>query len=207
MRVDRLLILVCLLVILALLASCGQHFAPGAAGAPTSVITPTPTARPSLSPSPSLTTTTTVTGTVTLTLGAASYHPNEVISVILSNRSTRTIFFPDHLTYCTVIQLQQWVNGNWASVSLCRLEIVTRLHELHAGQSLVVQLFPPPGQWTPGLYRAALGYVTVSITGQRSTIHSAEFQVGQDVGGVDLVVAGGISMCNPLTYPRIAQRD
>ncbi len=182
MRVDRLLILVCLFMILALLASCGQHFAHGAAGTPTSLITPTPTTRPSASPSPSpsppLTATTTATGNVTLTLGAASYHPNEVISVTLSNQSTRTIFFPDHLTYCTVIQLQQWVNGNWASVSLCRLEIVTRLHELHAGQSLVVKLVPLPGQWTPGLYRAALGYVTVSTTGQQSTIHSAEFQVG-----------------------------
>jgi len=145
-RVDRLLILVCLLMILALLASCGLHSSPGAAGAPTSVITPTPTTRPS--PSPSLTATTTTTGNVTLTLGAASYHPNEVISVTLSNRSTWTIFFPDHLTYCTVIQLQQWANGNWASVSLCRLEIVTRLH---AGQSLVVKLVPPPGRWTPGL--------------------------------------------------------
>src|SRR5712691_9371376 len=151
MRVDRLLILVCLLMILALLASCGQIFSPGAAGAPTSVIIPTPTTRPSLSPSPSLTATTTAAGTVTLTLGAASYHPNEVISVTLSNRSTRTIFFPDHLTYCTVIQLQQWMNGNWASVYLCRLEIATMLHELNAGQSLVVKLVPPPGQWTPGL--------------------------------------------------------
>ena len=178
MRVYRLLILVCLLMILALLASCGQHFSHGAAGAPTSVITPTPTTKPSPSPSPSLTATTTAIGTVTLTLGAASYHPHEVISVTLSNRSTGTIFFLDHLTYCTVIQLQQWVNGSWASVSLCRLEIVTRLHELHAGQSLVVKLVPPPGRWTPGLYRATLSYVIVSITGQQSTIHSAEFQVG-----------------------------
>ena len=140
-RVDRLLILVCLLMILALLASCGQHSSHGAAGAPTT--------RPS--PLPSLTATTTTTGNMTLTLGAVSYHPNEVISVTLSNRSTWTIFFPDHLTYCTVIQLQQWANGNWASVPLCRLEIVTRLHELHAGQSLVVKLVPPPGRWTPGL--------------------------------------------------------
>ncbi len=176
MRAHRLLVLVCLLVIPALLASCGQHFSHGAAGAPTSVITPTPTTRPS--PSPPLTATTTATGTVTLTLSAASYHPNEVISVTLSNRSTRTIFFLDHLTYCTVIQLQQWVNGNWASVSLCRLEIVTRMHELHAGQSLVVKLVPPPGQWTPGLYRATLSYLVASTTGQRSTIHSVEFQVG-----------------------------
>jgi hypothetical protein len=178
MRVDRLLILVCLFMILALLASCGQHFSHGAAGAPTSVITPTPTTRPSPSPSPSLTATTIATGNVTLTLGAASYHPNEVISVTLSNRSTRTIFFPDHLTYCTVIQLEQWVNGNWASVYLCRLEIATRMHELHAGQSLVVKLVPPPGQWIPGLYRASLSYLAASTTGQRSTIHSAEFQVG-----------------------------
>ena len=182
MRVYRLLVLVCLLMILALLASCGQHFSHGAAGAPTSVITPTPTptTRPSPlpSPSPSLTATTTATGTVTLTLSAASYHPNEVISVTLSNRSTGTIFFPDHLTYCTVIQLQQWANGNWASVYLCRLEIVTRMHELHAGQSLVVKLVPPPGQWIPGLYRASLSYLAASTTGQRSTIHSAEFQVG-----------------------------
>ena len=178
MRVDRLLILVCLLVILALLASCGQHFSHGAAGTPTSVITRTPTTRPSLSPSPSLTATTTAAGNVTLTLGAASYHPHEVISITLSNRSTGTIFFPDHLTYCTIIELQQWVNGSWASVSLCRLEIATRLHELHAGQNLVGKLVPPPGQWFPGLYRATLSYLVASTTGQRSTIHSAEFQVG-----------------------------
>lgn len=177
-RVDRLLILVCLLMILALLASCGQNFSHGAAGASTSVITTTPTTRPSPSLSPSLTATTTAASTVTLMLGAASYHPYEVISVTLRNRSTRTIIFPDHFTYCTVIQLQQWMNGNWAPVYLCRLEIATKLHELHAGQSQVVQLVPPPGQWTPGLYRATLSYLVASTTGQRSTIHSAEFQVG-----------------------------
>ena len=173
-RVDRLLILVCLLMILTLLASCGQNFSHGATGASTSVITTTPTTRPS----PSLTATTTAASTVTLMLGAASYHPHEVISVTLRNRSARTIFFPDHFTYCTVIQLQQWMNGNWASVYLCRLEIATKLHELQAGQSMIVQLVPPPGQWTPGLYRATLSYLVASTSGQRSTIHSAEFQVG-----------------------------
>jgi hypothetical protein len=148
---------------LALLTGCGQNSSSTGANQPSP--TPTPT-------------TATTTGPVTLHVQAPSYQPNETIEVTLSNSGTSTIFFPDHLTNCTVIQLQHQVNGQWENVQKCLLMIATRLHSLNAGQSLLVKLVPALDHpWVIGDYRATLSYGTSREEANPTRIYSEVFQV------------------------------
>src|SRR5438128_1298855 len=143
---HRLLVIVSIFVALALLADCGQNSSNTGAQADAHEPSPTPAAT---------TATTAPTNAVTLHVGAAVYHTNDTIEVILSNASNSTIFFSDHLTNCTVIQLQRQVNGSWEAVNKCLLMIATRLHTLDAGQSLTVKLIPSANRpWSVGLYQA-----------------------------------------------------
>jgi hypothetical protein len=98
---HRLFLIVGVIIIAAQLSGCGQN---GSAGGGTKT-TPTPTNVPS----PTVTTAplpTASTGPATLRVGATTYHATDTISVTLSNQSTQTMYFPDHLTNCTVILLQ-----------------------------------------------------------------------------------------------------
>ena len=79
-------------------------------------------------------------GSITLSVDATSYHPGDTITVTLSNQGPQTIYFQDHLTNCTVIQLQTQVNGNWQMINKCPLLSPTGWHSLDAGQSLIVKL-------------------------------------------------------------------
>src|SRR5947209_9853276 len=140
---QRMLVITGIFMLLALLADCGQNSSSTGAQADGNKPSPNPAA------------TTAPTNAVTLHVGAASYHANDTIEVTLSNASTSTIFFPDHLTNCTVIQLQRQVNGSWETVNKCLLMIATRLHTLDAGQSLSVKLVPSANRpWSVGLYQA-----------------------------------------------------
>ena len=160
-RGQQLLILVATTTFLALLTACGQNSSSGGGNTPTPTTTPTAT-----------------TGPVTLHVGAASYHPNETIEVTLRNASASTIYFPDHLTNCTVIQLQYQVNGRWESVNKCQLMILTSWHTLDAGQSLTVRLVPIPNHPRPvGLYQATLNYRTSRTSVTQTSVYSGAFQV------------------------------
>jgi hypothetical protein len=174
MRIHRLFLLMGIMMIPALLASCGQNSSTGGG----TNATPTPTN----APSPAVTKTpvpTATTGAVSLSVGATSYHTTETISVTLSNQSTQAIYFPDHLTNCTVIQLQRQVHGNWENVHACLLLTPTRLHRLDAGKSLTVALVSSASRpWAVGLYHATLRYSTTQpFGGPTTTIDSARFQV------------------------------
>jgi hypothetical protein len=148
-------------VSIALLPGCGQNFSSTGTNPPS----PTPASTVS-------------TGPVTLHVGAKFYHPGDTIEVTLSNTGTSTIYFPDHLTNCTVIELQRQVNGSWEIVQRCLLMIPTRWHTLDAGQSLTVKLVPASNhQWVAGLYRATLSYRTSLEVGTPTPIYSSEFQV------------------------------
>jgi hypothetical protein len=158
MRRHRLLLIMGLMIIPALLAGCGQQSSTGGG------TTATPTA---------------TTGAVSLRVGATSYHTTDTISVTLSNQRTQAISFPDHLTNCTVIQLQRQVQGNWENVHACLLMTPTRLHKLDAGKSLTVALVSSAARpWAAGLYHATLRYSTAqTFGGPTTTIDSAGFQV------------------------------
>lgn len=183
-RVYRLSAVCNALIMVALLTGCGLNSATGPTGSPTPPpesspadnITPVPTA----TNAPSHTVT---TGPVTVYADARSYRTGDTISVTLNNRSTQTIFFPDHLTYCSIVLLQRQVgqpraNGRWLAVNPCRLEIATRMHALAAGQSLVVRLVAPPNGWLAGLYRVTLSYRTSNAGALATTIASGVFQLG-----------------------------
>ncbi len=166
MLIHRLFLIMGIMLISALLAGCGQQRSTGggtnATPAPTN--TPLPTA---------------TTGPVTLRVGATSYHTTDTISVTLSNQSTQAIYFPDHLTNCTVIQLQHQVNEHWENVNACLLMTPTRLHKLDAGKRLTVALVSSAARpWVAGLSRATLRYSTSpTFGGLTTTIASAGFQV------------------------------
>ena len=163
-------------IALALLSGCGQNSSPAGSNQPS----PTPTSttgtnQPSPTPTP---TTGTKTTPVTLHITATSYHPNETIEVTLSNSGTSTIFFPDHLTNCTVIQLQHQVNGQWENVQKCLLMTATRLHSLNAGQSLLVKLVPALNHlWVIGNYQATISYGSSSEDANPTRIYSNIFLV------------------------------
>ncbi len=118
------------------------------------------------------------TGFVTLRTDALSYRSSDTISVTVSNQRSQTIHFLDHRTNCTVVLLQRNVNGSWESLNLCKLMIVTRVHTLEPGQSLLVKLIAPANQWLPGLYRINLSYEASQDSSYMITIYSAVFHVG-----------------------------
>ena len=166
MQIHRLFLIMGIMMISALLAGCGQQSSTssGTNATPTPTNTPLPTA---------------TTGPVTLRVGATSYHTTDTISVTLSNQSTQAIYFPDHLTNCTVIQLQHQVNEHWENVNACLLMTPTRLHKLDAGKRLTVALVSSAARpWAVGLFRATLRYGTSqTFGGPATTIDSAGFQV------------------------------
>ena len=113
---------------------------------------------------------------VTLSVDAASYQIGDPIIVTLRNQRTGTIYFPDHQTNCTVIQLQRQVNENWEEVNPCLLRIATRRHHLDAGRHLNVEL--KSATTSADRYRAALTYQFRESGGPLVAIHSPEFLVG-----------------------------
>ena len=162
MRKHRRTLILSLMMIPVLLAGCGQNSSTG--GGVNATTNTVPTA---------------ATGAVSLSVGATSYHNFDTISVTLSNQSSQAIYFTDHLTNCTVIQLQRQVNANWENVNACQLMIATRLHQLDAGKRLTVALVSSAARpWAVGLYHATLNYSTSQpFGGPTTTISSAGFQV------------------------------
>ncbi|HEX6109928.1 MAG TPA: hypothetical protein VFZ02_11010 [Ktedonobacteraceae bacterium] len=188
LQIHRLLIIFCVLTALALLAGCGSNTTANQTGLSTS--TPEPSSSAATRPSSTTISNSTAaagTGPVTLHVDAQYYQKDDTISVTLSNQSNQTIYFPDHLTNCTVILLQrlkvQPVAGDDVQVVFdpCRLAIATRIHSLGAGQRLVVRLVASPSGWAPGFYRASLSYRTSLDAGSSTTISSGVFTVGSPV--------------------------
>ena len=142
-----------------MLEDCGQNATTGGTVAPTMTAKTTvpsyqagtgtvtlhasPTVPPSVTTDPSHPA---VTGFVTLRTDALTYRASDVIYVTVSNQRAQTIQFLDHLTNCTVVLLQGNNSGFWASLNLCKLMIVTRVHTLGSGQRLSVTLPAPPTQ-------------------------------------------------------------
>jgi hypothetical protein len=174
-RVYQLPIIFGTIVAMILLISCGQPANSGttnlfkATATPSFGTTSTPTRTANLGP-------------VTLQVNAPPYQSNDTITITLNNGSNKTIYFPDHLTNCSVLLLlrlkvQPLTSDNvQAAIGPCRTKIVTRIHSLAAGQNLVVRLIAPSNGWLPGIYRATLTYSTALKIA--TTIGSAAFIVG-----------------------------
>ena len=184
-RIYQLLIIFGTIAAMILLIGCGQPTATGTTGLFTA--TATPSLRTTNAPTRTATNASTRTanpGPVTLHVDAQSYRSNDTITVTLINQSNQTIYFPDHLTNCSVILLLGLKvqplasDSGQAAIEPCRSEIATRIHSLAAGQNLVVRLIAPINGWSPGIYRAMLSYYT-SLTKTPTTINSAAFVVGR----------------------------
>jgi len=174
-RSYQLLIVFGTIAAMILLTGCGTSTTTGTTGLNTVTVAPTLRATNAL-------THTINTGKVTLYLNASSYQSKDMISVTLKNQSNQTIYFPDHLTDCSVILLlrlkvQPLASDNGqAAINSCKTAIVTRMHSLAAGQTLIIRLIAPSGGWVQGLYRATLSY---STSFERPTaIYSPAFSVG-----------------------------
>ena len=172
-RLFRLLMISGTMMALALLAGCGPSTTFGTTSLAIDVTGSSVT---------NGSTSTVKTGPVTLHTNAKVYRIKDTIFVIVSNQSNRTIYFPDHLTNCTVILLQRQpvqlrISRGMQPVNLCRLGIVTRIHALGAQQSLVARLIAPLRGWPPGAYLAVLSYRTSISAGITTTI-STGFHVG-----------------------------
>jgi hypothetical protein len=116
-------------------------------------------------------------GPVTMTVNAPSYRASDTIIVTLSNQGSEAISFADHHTNCTVLLLQQRIDGNWKNIENCYLGRRSIWFTLNAGQHLVVKLAPPEGDWLPGLYHVTLNYRTGQASSSFSTLSSINFQV------------------------------
>jgi hypothetical protein len=116
---------------------------------------------------------------VVLLPGASVYQTTDTIQVTIANQSPQTVFFADHQTNCTVIQLQRRVANSWEAVAPCQRLVATHLHTLPAGQAMDITL-TAPGQWSPGLYRAKLDYQVEAErgTGVQKAVVSREFHIG-----------------------------
>lgn len=177
-RIRQLLLMVSLLLVLGLGAGCGPNFPTGTTGARATLtigIPPSPTVPPTLGGT---------TGPVTLQSNAAVYQAGDTIMVHVNNQSSQSIFFPDHLTNCTVILLQRekvqpQTSGNGQDgVNPCALAIATRMHSLSPGESLAVKLVAPKNGWLAGVYHAALNYRTTPTASSSVMISSNAFTVG-----------------------------
>lgn len=145
-------------VVTLLLTSCSP--ATGASAPGTATVVPTLKAT-------NTATHTITTGQVQLRVNAQSYQANDTILVTLSNQSNQVIYFPDHLTNCSVILLLRLTaqplasDSGQAGISPCKKATATIIHSLAAGQNLIVRLFAPSNGWVPGLYHATLTYSTL----------------------------------------------
>jgi hypothetical protein len=174
-RIYQLPIIFGTIVAMIVLIGCGQ---PANSG-PTNLFKATTTSSLGATSTP---TRTANPGPVTLQVNAPPYQSKDTITITLNNGSNQAIYFPDHLTNCSVILLlrlkfQPLTSDNGqAAIEPCRTKIVTRIHSLAAGQNLVVRLIAPNNGWLPGIYRATLTYyTTLKIS---TTIGSAALTVG-----------------------------
>jgi hypothetical protein len=114
---------------------------------------------------------------VTLDLASTTYHTSDTLRITLKNSGSQPIFFPDHLTNCTVLLLEYQVNGSWQAIDNCGTLNATRWHMLSPQQQLEVTLSPPAQGWATGHYRLKLVYHVGQRTAPPQTLYSVIYQV------------------------------
>ena len=109
-----------------------------------------------------LATMTSTPGAVTLRLGQAHAGMTDTVSVTVVNGLPTPILVEDHQSECTVVTLEQQVDGGWLAVAPCQLETPTLLQSIRSGATETVTLRPAGGPqprvWQAGTYRFALSY-------------------------------------------------
>src|SRR5258708_29518546 len=79
-------------------------------------------------------------GAVTVAVGDASYAAKGTVQVTITNGSAAPIYFADHNTSCTVIELQRQAGGGWSTAQPCERATAPRRQSPGAGKSPNVSL-------------------------------------------------------------------
>jgi len=158
------------------LGACGVSMTtaqPGATVASTRSITLTPI--PSATADAALTATP-VRGVVTISLDKSRYHAGELALVTVTNGLAQSISTTDHKSSCSIVQLEQKVNGSWQAVDPCHLQTPTLVVEIAKGSVTEVKIGIPN---TPANYRVTLSYMggDEGIGGPGGIVYSAEFTI------------------------------
>lgn len=171
-------------VLVSLALVVGLCLAIGACGVSTSTQLGTkaaPTQTINLTPFPSATavaalTVTPVHGVVTISLDKAQYHSGDLAIVTVANGLAQSISTTDHKSSCSIVQLEEQVNGSWQAVEPCRLQTPTLVVEIAKG-SVTEQKISIPS--TPATYRVTLSYSGggEGAGGPGGVVHSAEFTI------------------------------
>ena len=155
------------------IGACGVSTSaqPGTKAASTRISSLTPF--PSASAGVALTVTP-VHGVVTVSLDKAHYHSGDLAIVTVTNGLAQSISTTDHKSSCSIVQLEQQVNGSWQAVEPCRLQTPTLVVDLAKG-SVTEQKIGIPS--TPATYRVTLSYTggDEGTGGPGGIAHSAEF--------------------------------
>lgn len=107
------------------------------------------------------------------------YAPGDTVRITVTNNTGASVYYLDHKTRCTGIEVQRQDNGTWTSILDCRLGIVSVPRELKAGQSLNVELPPPQsGTWQSGTYRGQFSYSDKMDAATSGTVSTSAFTVG-----------------------------
>lgn len=164
-----------LLVALGLaLSACGVSATtaqPGTTAASTQSISLTPipsaTAGVALTVAP-------IRGAVTISLDKTHYRAGELALVTVTNGLAQNISTTDHKSGCSIVALEQQVNGSWQTVEPCRLQTPTLMVELAKASVTEVKIGIPN---TPATYRVTLSYTggNGETGGPSGIVHSAEF--------------------------------
>lgn len=106
-------------------------------------------------------------GLVTIATSHGTYATTNDIAATVTNKTGKPIFTYNHKASCTILAIQQQVNGEWVTpdklVAGCPLETPTGLVELAPGQPQTVSIhagYLRSAPWPAGTYRLVLTYFT-----------------------------------------------
>lgn len=138
-------------------------------------------------------------GVVTIATDHGAYATSNDIVATVTNNTGQPIFTYDHKASCTVLAIQQQVNGAWVAPSKtiagCAEERPTGLVELVPGKAYTVTIhagYLRSAPWPAGTYRLVLTYFTSRANVEQvggTTVYSQPLTM-MDCGGAPTATGG-----------------
>lgn len=113
---------------------------------------------------------------VSITLDNAGFQATGAVNVTIHNGSNQTIMATDHHSYCTMVTVQQQINGVWTALAPCKLMIATRAIEIATQTTMTQKVSATTSGWAKGTYRITFGFITPGAATQ-NTISTSNFTV------------------------------
>lgn len=99
---------------------------------------------------------------VSLTIDQTALQTTGVLTVTIQNDGSQTITGTDHHTNCTMVTVQQQINGVWTDLAPCKQMIATRAIDLAPQKSITQHVGSGPqtasSRWASGNYRVTFTY-------------------------------------------------